>query len=237
MQRGGDPPPVLTAAEPVALVGAGPPDGLRAVLSRAGPVVAADGGAAACLAAGRVPDAVIGDLDSLDGAARAAIPAGRVHRIATQDDTDFEKAMAHVRAPLVLGAGFLGGRVDHALAALGALPRLRPCILVGLEDCACALPAGETRLDLPPGTRVSLFPMGPVTGTSEGLEWPIDGLALRPAGRVGTSNRAKGPVRLRMDGAGCLLILPAAALDAMIGARLRAAGGGFAALPPSAPSG
>ena len=217
MQRGGgDPPPLLVHDGPVALVGAGPPDGLEAALSRAGRVVAADGGAAASLAAGRVPDAVIGDLDSLDAASRAAIPAERIHRMGGQDDTDFEKCLKRIRAPLVLAAGFLGGRADHALAALGALPRFPRCVLVGAEDCVRALPEGETRLDLPPGGRVSLFPLVPVTGRSEGLEWPIDGLALSPTGRVGTSNRATGPVRLAMHGPGCLLILPAEALDAMI---------------------
>ena len=222
MQRRSDDPapirtPVLASGGPVALVGGGPPDGLVAALSRAGPVVAADGGGAAhCLRAGRVPDAVIGDLDSLDPALRAALPADRLHRVAGQDDTDFEKCLARIDAPLVIGAGFLGGRVDHALAALGALVRFPSCVLVGEEDCVRALPAGAASFEAPKGRRVSLFPLARVTGRSEGLEWPLDGLVLEPAGRVATSNRAVGPVRLRMDGPGALLMLPAEALDAMI---------------------
>ncbi|MGR3540580.1 MAG: thiamine diphosphokinase [Hasllibacter sp.] len=217
MQRAGpDRSAILASGGTVALIGGGPPDGIAEVLSRAGRLVAADGGAAACLAAGRMPDAVIGDLDSLDAASRAAIPAGRVHRIADQDDTDFEKCLHRIDAPLVIAAGFLGGRVDHALAAMGALPRFPRCVLVGARDCVRALPAGETRLDLPAGCRVSLFPLAPVTGRSEGLEWPIDGLELAPTGRVGTSNRALGPVRLLMDGPGGLLVLPADRLDAMV---------------------
>ena len=220
----------LRAGRTVALVGAGPVEGraLGACLSRAGAVVAADGGAEALLRAGRVPDAVIGDLDSLsDG---HGIPPERVLRLDGQDDTDFEKCMDRIDAPLVLGAGFLGGRADHALAALGALSRGRgaagnwpPCILVGEADIAFALPP-RLRIDLPPGCRVSLFPMAPMAARSTGLEWPLDGLALAPMGRVGTSNRATGPVTLETFQPGLLCLLPPEALDAAVAALATAAG-------------
>ena len=223
----------LAAQGPVALVGAGPAAAgeIDACLSRAVAVVAADGGAAALMAAGRVPDAVMGDLDSLPPG--HAIPPDRLLRLGGQDDTDFEKCMDRIEAPLVLGAGFLGGRIDHALAALGALarrspwggpdrtglPHVRsglgvwpPCILVGASDLAFAVPR-LLQLDLPPGCRVSLFPMAPVAARSAGLEWPLDGLALAPSGRVATSNRATGPVTLETFGPGLLCLLPSRHLD------------------------
>ena len=50
--------------------------------------------------------------------------------------------------------------------------------------------------------------MSEVTGTSVGLEWPIDGLALAPGQRVGTSNSATGAIALTMAGPGMLCILP-----------------------------
>lgn len=63
-------------------------------------------------------------------------------------------------------------------------------------------------LDLPAGTRVSLYPLGRVSGESRGLRWPISGLVFEPAGRVGTSNAALGgAVELALDGP-CILILP-----------------------------
>jgi thiamine pyrophosphokinase len=82
---------------------------------------------------------------------------------------------------------------------------------------ACHLPP-RLAIDLPPGTRVSLFPMAPVTGRSEGLRWPIAGIPFAPAGRIGTSNEATGPVRLAMDGPGMIAVLPARALDALLAA-------------------
>ena len=217
--RDPEPSPILRAEGPVALVGAGPVSApaLAACLSRAGPIVAADGGAAALRAAGRIPDAVVGDLDSLAAEDAALLPSGRLHRIAEQDSTDFEKGLSRIAAPLVLAVGFLGGRADHALAAMSVLARGvgPPCVVVSEEDAVAAAPR-RLALDLAPGTRVSLFPMAPVAGSSEGLRWPVDGIAFAPAGKIGTSNEATGPVRLRMDGPGMLVVVPLSALDVLI---------------------
>jgi thiamine pyrophosphokinase len=93
-------------------------------------------------------------------------------------------------------------------------------VLVGGDDL-CFLCPPELALDLAPGTRVSLFPMGPVQGASEGLRWPIAGLAFSPDARIGTSNLALGPVRLAFDAPRMLLILPEALLG-QVALRLRA---------------
>ncbi|MBY0135393.1 thiamine diphosphokinase [Paracoccus yeei] len=205
---------ILRSRQPVTLIGGGPlgPDDLAQALALAPTVAAADGGADQALARGLTPAAVWGDFDSLSEAARAAIPAENLHRIAEQDSTDFEKCLSRIDAPLVIGLGFSGARQDHFLAALSTLARRLgpPCILLAGDD-AIALAPSEIALDLPPGTRVSLFPMGPARGRSQGLEWPIDGLDLAPDGRVGTSNRATGPLRLAIEGP-MLLILPRAHL-------------------------
>lgn len=205
---------ILQSRQPVTLIGGGPlgPDDLAQALALAPTVAAADGGADQALARGLTPAAVWGDFDSLSEAARAAIPAENLHRIAEQDSTDFEKCLSRIDAPLVIGLGFSGARQDHFLAALSTLARRLgpPCILLAGDD-AIALAPPEIALDLPPGTRVSLFPMGPARGRSQGLEWPTDGLDLAPDGRVGTSNRATGPLRLAIEGP-MLLILPRAHL-------------------------
>ncbi|WP_372837257.1 thiamine diphosphokinase [Puniceibacterium confluentis] len=203
----------------VLLVGGGAtrPDGLMALAAKVNTVIAADGGANVLHAAGIVPEAVIGDMDSARPELLAALPEGVVHRISEQDSTDFDKCLRHVTAPLVLGYGFLGGRVDHQLAAMTVLGRYpeRRCILIGEEDVMMLCPP-ELDLTLPPGTRVSLDPLGPVRGQSQGLRWPIDGIDFAPDGRVGTSNEVAGPVHLRFEAAKMLLILPARSLDQLI---------------------
>lgn len=202
--------PVLASAAGVTLVGGGEvtAQDLSQALALAPVVAAADSGADRALAAGLMPEAVIGDLDSLSPQTRAAIPSDRLHRIAEQETTDFEKALLRIAAPFVLGVGFAGTRIDHLLAALNTLVRLRrpPCLLLAGEDLAFAAPPALS-LGLPPGTRLSLCPLGPVTGTSRGLGWPIDGLTLDPAGFIGTSNQTTGPVELALDGS-CIVILP-----------------------------
>jgi thiamine pyrophosphokinase len=71
-------------------------------------------------------------------------------------------------------------------------------------------------MDLPVGSVFSLFPMGDVAATSEGLLYPLDGLAFRPDGQIGTSNAVTGPVCVGVDGPKMLVILPRGALGAVI---------------------
>lgn len=190
-------------------------------LTRAPNLVACDGAAAAtALALGHTPDRVIGDMDSLDDATRARLDPAILFELADQDTTDFDKALATTEAPLILGAGFMGGRLDHELACYNALVRYpqRRCILVGDVDICFHAP-GPLRLEVPVGLRVSLFPMAEVVVDGTGLEWPLNKLRLAPWARVGTSNRAVAElVEITADGDGLLVILPREALDAAIAA-------------------
>ena len=183
---------------------------LDAALRRAPVVVAADGGADTALGFGIVPRAVIGDFDSISADARARLCGDTLHWIAEQDSTDFEKCLARVSAPLLVGVGFSGARLDHQMAACNALVRFpaQRCVLLGDGDLMFLCPP-ELHLPLTAGARVSLFPMGAVTGTSQGLDWPIGGIGFAPDGRVGTSNRAQGDVTLRVTAPRMLVILPA----------------------------
>lgn len=212
---------IVQSHEMVTLLGGAPvdPETLTLCLQRAPVLVAADGAAVQALDAGHLPAAVIGDFDSLPEAARERIPADRLHPIPEQESTDFDKALRNIDAPLVLATGFTGARLDHELAVYNTLVRRaeRPCIVVGSNDICFHAPVGPLSLDLQPGERVSLFPLAPVTGVSEGLIWPIDGLDFAPDGRVGTSNRAgAGPVTISMRGPGMLTILPRRALGAAV---------------------
>lgn len=186
-------------------------------LSLAPILVAADGGADTALAAGHMPVAVIGDMDSISDGARSQIPAERRHHIPEQDSTDFAKCLRSVEAPAILAVGFAGGRLDHQLAACTTLvnfPEQRVILLT--EEDLCFLAPLKLRLDLAAGTRVSLYPMAPVKGRSTGLVYPIDGLTLSPATRVGTSNEAEGLVELEFESRDMLVLLPKDQLDMVL---------------------
>lgn len=219
--------PIVQSTHGVTLAGGGPFSArdLRLALKRAPVAVAADSGADRLLRHGVSPQAVIGDMDSISAAARAEIPVERQHLVAEQVTTDFDKALRSIEAPLVLALGFAGARLDHGLAAFSTLIARaeRACILIGPQDVAFAAPA-RLVLSLQPGEPLSLFPMAPVTGRSEGLEWPIAGISFAPDGMIGTSNRVVSRrVVLEFDRRGMLVILPRRRLDAAIRA-LRAAG-------------
>lgn len=210
---------VIDSTENITLVGgsAVAPGLIGRLLDRAPVLVAADGGADLAWAEGHRPRAVIGDMDSIADLAEWAARGVEMVEIAEQLSTDFEKCLYSLRAPLILACGFLGARTDHALAAMSGLLRYAEArvILVSETEIVFHTPPALA-IDLPEGTTVSFFPLAPVTGTrSAGLEWSVEGLALRPGGRIGTSNRALGGrVEAGFDVPGVLTILPAAMLDA-----------------------
>lgn len=200
---------------------------LLLALSLAPHLVAADGAAGVALGFGHMPEQVIGDFDSLTEETGRAIPEDRLCHVPEQDSTDFEKCLTCVETPMVLAVGFTGARIDHELAVYAALIRLahRRCIVLGEEDI-CFVAPPELTLSCTVGQRVSLFPMCPVQGGSEGLKWPIEGLDFAPERRIGTSNIAEAEeVTLTFDGPGMLVILPRAMLTEDLIARLVAAPG------------
>ena len=213
----------------ITLLGGGPvtPAQIMQAAQFAPDVVAADCGADWADASKNMLKAIIGDMDSLKGIERFSQAGVAVHRLTEQDSTDFEKCIYSTAAPITIGLGFVGGRVDHELAVLSTLVKYadRPVIVLSDQDCICACPP-DIQLVLPIGTRVSLMPLQPVRGRrSTGLHWPIDDLAFAPGAMIGTSNRSTArDIRIQLDGPGCLLILPADQLPAMVSALSTPAG-------------
>ena len=214
---------LIDSAQNITLIGGAgvKPETLDRALSHAPVLVAADGGAQAALSLGHRPAAVIGDMDSIDDVQTWQNSDIEMFELSEQDTTDFEKCLYSVRAPLILGCGFLGARTDHALAAMHALLHTpgRPVVLLGEADLVFPCPR-LLELELEAGTTVSFYPLLPVTGTvSQGLRWSVADIALAPGGRIGTSNAATGGrVRAGFDGDGVLAILPLQTLDRVVAA-------------------
>ncbi len=208
----------------ITLVGGGDPklDDIRILIDLAPTLIAADGGANTCAKHGLSPLAAIGDFDSLTSQTRTALPETRFIHVPEQDSTDFEKCLTRISAPFILGTGFTSSRLDHTFAAMSALVKHNgpPVIILGAKDIVFAAPE-RIALDLPAGTRFSLFPMTQVSGRSTGLKWPLDGLNLDPMGTISTSNETLGRVTLDFSATGCLVILPrehlTTALESLIG--------------------
>ena len=178
-------------------------------------LIAADGGANYLEEKKYKLDHIIGDLDSLNNRTYWDSHGTNFIKISEQETTDFEKCLYTIDAPLYFCIGFIGRRVDHFLATCSTLVKYhhKNVILVGSHDIIFHIPE-KIEMDLPRGTRLSLFPMNQVIGLgSSGLKWPIAHLEFHPSKRVGTSNQTIiNRVKIELSGNGMLIILPRSCL-------------------------
>jgi thiamine pyrophosphokinase len=163
-------------------------------------VIAADGALDHALAAGLVPAGVVGDMDSisaagLDWAARHAT-VERHDPDKAHTDTELALSMAADLKPARLVLVGAGDRLDHLLAAIGALgqPHLTSIPVIDAwwdEQWIRVLHGpGATTLELAEGSTLSLLALhGPCTGvTITGVRWPLEHADLAPLVGVGVSN-------------------------------------------------
>ncbi|SMQ75633.1 thiamine diphosphokinase [Devosia lucknowensis] len=189
---------LLRFDRPLAVVGGGAvePGLLQDLAARGVALVGADGGGNAIGDVGIVPEAILGDLDSLDDR-DSWEQRTRVIHIPEQITTDFQKALYSTSAPVTLALGMTGKRLDHTLAALGALLEVAPhrkVILVDETDVALAI-SGPFSFHAARGERISIHPLVPIVfERTGGLFYPMNDLLLDPAGRLGTSNEGTGGV-------------------------------------------
>ncbi|KAJ2749229.1 thiamine pyrophosphokinase, partial [Coemansia nantahalensis] len=154
-----------------------------------------------------VPDAVVGDLDSLRPAVREYFEdrGATVHRYDDQDSTDFMKGLYYLDAELRKGQdargcvvvvfGGLGGRLDHIMHTLKVLfnnHQQRRIVVVSSENLTFVLPAGRNRILTSPlvdGPTCGILPLaGPTTLTTSGLRWNLDRHPSSFEGLMSTSN-------------------------------------------------
>lgn len=186
----------LVFDRPMAIIGGGAvePALLRDLAARDVALVAADGGANALTAAGLVPEAIIGDLDSVEDRAGWETRTEVIH-IPEQITTDFQKVLYSTAAPVTLALGMTGKRLDHTLAALSAVQAVaaeRRVLLIDEMDVALAL-TGPVAFEAATRERVSVHPLTRIRfARSTGLFYPLDGLTLEPGGLLGTSNEGTG---------------------------------------------
>ena len=182
-------------------------------------VIAADRGAEALLQADRVPDVLVGDMDSLPPPTLEDLRGRGVEILllpVEKDETDLEMAL---RAAVERGAdkvtvlGALGGpRLDHLVASLLLLtaPWLAACD-VRLADVwhEVTLARGDLTVEGSPGETVSLLPLTAQVDdvVTQGLRYPLRGETLRQGTTRGVSNQLTGGQARIRHGAGALLMI------------------------------
>ncbi len=187
-------------------------------------ILCADGGYTALQQAGILPDAVLGDFDSL-----GYLPAhpNLIRHPVEKDDTDMALAVQYGRDRgfrRFLLYGGMGGRTDHTLGNLALLQQMairkEQGWLFGNGEVFTAISQGQT-LRFPKEMHgiFSVFAAGGVAEgvTLEGFKYPLDRATLSPAVPLGVSNEFTGaPASVSVE-AGTLLLFwqssPQALLD------------------------
>ena len=197
------------------LIGAGPTS-KEMILSSAvyaSSFVAADGGFNAATDAGLDVALVVGDMDS------QSTPFGSQNflEMKEQDTTDFEKCLQVCDAEVFLGVGFLGGRLDHQMAAFSALLRDKRAIIL-MDACQLVfIVPPEFHLNLEHGTEVAFYPLVGLRADALGLQWPLDDDEMAPGELISTSNKVDGTfIKLKVNRHGLLAILPVGCLEPVL---------------------
>ncbi len=179
------------------------PGAARALAQPQDVIIAADGGARIALSLGLIPNAILGDLDSLTEPEIKVFEDMGVHILrfpTNKDETDLELALNHALqaaySPIVVVGGY-GGRVDQSIANL-ALISAPDAIEAGarFDDGtteACFISSTGV-IHGQPGDIVSLIPWGvPAEGVlTDGLSYPLNRETLRPHRARGISNQMLG---------------------------------------------
>ncbi|MDT2032833.1 MAG: thiamine diphosphokinase [Planktomarina sp.] len=199
----------------ILLVGAGPTNTnmILSAAAHASSLIAADGGFKAATDAGLDVTLVIGDMDSQS----EPLGSQNVLKMTAQDTTDFEKCLQVCDAEVFLGVGFLGGRLDHQMAAFSALLRDKRVVILMDDDQLVFIVPPEFQLKLEHGTDVAFYPLVEVRADAVGLQWPLYDAEMAPGELISTSNKVDGSfIKLKVDRHGLLAILPVQYLATVI---------------------
>jgi thiamine pyrophosphokinase len=176
------------------------PAAVRALARRAGAVVCADGGARHAVSLRLVPDAVVGDMDSLP----RSLPRSwkRVAFIKDPDVArgDLDKSLDYLETSGVRSvwiAGALGGGLDHELVNLAALERRGGALDLAVVGGGLArlLGPGRRALGLRRGERFSLLAAPRARVTLTGARYGLRGETLTRGSR-GLGNLCEGRATL-----------------------------------------
>ncbi|MBN2388351.1 MAG: thiamine diphosphokinase [Anaerolineales bacterium] len=196
------------------------PAPVRRLLRTGDLLLAADGGMGHAQALGLVPQAIIGDLDSLTPGQRRWAEANGIHLQVHPEDKNESDLELAFRAALEQGpeeiivVAALGGRLDQTLANLAllndpALAGLDVRLDDGVEQAFFIEAGGRREVRGAAGDLVSLLPWGgPAAGVrTVGLRWPLQDEILLAYRTRGLSNELLGGTATVEIRSGLLLVI------------------------------
>lgn len=174
-------------------------------------LVCADGAVRHLASTGRVPAAIVGDMDSADPEEIARFRARGSEILVYPKDKDKTDTQLAVELAIDRGyrtvslLGALGGRIDHALANISLLflgKKRDARIRIVEPSCELYLLSGSEVLEGEPGQTVSLLPIAEAARgiTLTGFRYPLSDGTLEMGNPFTISNRlaeARGTVTVR----------------------------------------
>lgn len=161
-----------------------------------------------------LPNAVVGDLDSIDPALKERL-GERLHHVSEQDTNDLTKSIRYLASQGLIGSegicilGASGGREDHLLGNVFLLPsylQYSPEVVMLTDTGYFRVVQGCAQVDTYVGQQVSVFTPAMNAISLTGVHWPLVEQCL-PALWCGTLNRADEEcIRLESDEP-CLLYI------------------------------
>jgi len=172
----------------------------KKILQQADLVIAADGGANSCVRLGRVPDFLIGDLDSVKPKILDKLKRNKQTEIIfdpDQNKTDLElaiKILNKMKPKEVIILGVLGNRFDHTLANMITLDKINKKIKFKIiaPDHEIYFVTDKIIITGKPKEIISVVPLTKVTGlTYKGLKWGLENAEF-DWGWIGVRNQLVG---------------------------------------------
>jgi thiamine pyrophosphokinase len=185
---------------------------LLALVREAKVVLCADGGANTALKFGIVPDAIIGDLDSVHAETLVRFQKVPAYEDGDDETTDLEKTIAwavKAKYDYITVVGATGKRLDHSIGNIGVVAKFYPDAIVRFIDDSGELSyiGRELSFEARKGDVISLIPLSRCEGiVTDGLLYALNGEALELGVREGTSNVVtSSPVRITVKNGHLLL--------------------------------
>jgi thiamine pyrophosphokinase len=169
-------------------------------------LICADGGANSALKMNLIPDAIIGDLDSISSAALKRFEQkSEIIQLKRQNDTDVEKCLKYAinkKFNQVMLTGVTGNRLDHTICNLGIVLKFLDQINISLvaEDSYLKPYKGNIELKSNIGETISIYGFDKKTKiSSKGLKYELKNVSLPFGKKESTSNVAqKNIVQLKI---------------------------------------
>ncbi|MGD0340729.1 MAG: thiamine diphosphokinase [Bacteroidales bacterium] len=182
------------------------------ILHKAEMIVCCDGSAESLVGYGLIPDAIVGDMDSLSKDLKNRF-SDRIYIDCNQETNDLTKAVLWCHESgyddlVIIGAG--GKREDHTIGNISLLAEYARIVKVKMvTDSGVFLPfLTSCKIESSKGQQVSIFSICPANEiTSSGLLYPLTSRTLTNWWQ-GTLNEAAGEVfELRFTGGPVLVFL------------------------------